>query len=120
MIRLSSIQAIGIIFLFFGVSISSAISINSKPCISQSEIDKNCGCVKKSEGVICDLLFFILFSLLMPRINLLYRLHDIYNDDNGLLEFYIYKLELRGVFYLFLGHLNNCSWADFIPPYTNI
>ena len=49
------IHVIGIILLFVGVSVSSAISIDNKPKISQDENEEDCRCNEVSDADIVKL-----------------------------------------------------------------
>ena len=95
---------IGIILLFVGVSVSSAISVDNKPVLSQDESEEDCDCQSNAKT---DLTEKILNKL---ENNKLFT--DVINSDNStfdrplcelLYNWALYFSEL-GFYYLYSGH----------------
>ena len=103
-----------IILLLVGVSISSAISVNNKPVVSQ---DGECSECEKSNSDICDLLWD-LFNFLFYRIHFIGEIFNLFLDNeliSGIGYLYSITADFRQLGYMFLGAIFGCDWL--IPNY---
>jgi hypothetical protein len=107
---------ISIILLLFGVSVSSAVSVDTKSTISNNESDE-CRECEKSDSGICNLLE-LLFNTIIDRLDLVLDFY-IKIGDNPILEMilmmYIASYYTRFYIYYTIGIFLNCDWTGPYP-----
>ena len=107
------ILAVGIIILFLGVIVSSAISVGTKPNVLQYESDE-CSDCEKTESGICENIEWI-----YDRLNQISDFFEIYmnefpNKPIILIIFGAFLMTfLRLSDYVWvIGHFFDCDWAE--------
>ena len=107
---------IGIILLFIGVSVSSAISVDNKPVISQDESEEDCGCNKDPESEICQKLFEI-FHLNWALSYFYDEIQKVISDYglpilSTILWVHVLLIILRGFVILYMADCMGCGWQN--------
>ena len=110
------IKIIGIFvcILLVAVSVSSAISTDIKPSISNYESEEDCGCGENKSTyynyILCVHLYAML-QLVSYKGEIIGKLIDVFESNTvivGLLYFWFNTLALRGTFYYILGMVISC------------
>ena len=118
--------AVLVIFLFIGVSVSSAISIDNKQVISQIDSDEDCGCNKDPESEICQKLFEI-FHLNWALSYFYDEVQKVISDYglpilSTILWVHVLMIILRGFVILYMADYMGCGWQNdpFISNILNL
>jgi hypothetical protein len=103
---------IGIILLLAGVSVSSAISVDNKPVLSQDE-SEDCSECKKSESRICDLLH-IWYQTIELRLEMFSELWSSLGDypliQELLILYYYVFMDIRFTIPVVIAYVLECDW----------